>query len=383
MLFLSWKEVLMRIRVIPLTMGIVALVVVACGSDDSSSSSGGDPGGLIGGQDGGSSGSSGSVGTVGGVTPGSACATSNAGATRPPSDLVVMYDRSISMGDKVGNTTKWDACKKALEAFFADPASAGIQASLTFFGLDSKATTTDCSAGTYVTPQVPMGPLPNATAYSAAIDGTSPSTDTPTVYAEQGAIQYAQQVKAGLKKNEKVAIVLVTDGDPLFCGSGNTVDAVATAASGVATTIPTYVIGIGDSLDNLKKIASAGGTTAILVSTSTPDQLSGDLEKALGSIAVAQLGCEYGLPTPPAGQSLDVNAVNVNYTPTTGAQTTLTYNADCSDANGWHYDSTSAPSKIIMCPTICNTLKADKGGKIDIIFGCTTSVANGAPLPVH
>jgi hypothetical protein len=383
----------MRSRLVIVTMSVLAAIAVACGSDASPDDPGNGnntSGGPLGGdQDGGpgSSGTSGTVGTVSGVTPGSACATSNAGATRPPTYLVFMYDRSLSMSETLsgGGGTKWDACKTALTDFFADPASTGIQASLTFFGIDKDSTTKDCSAGTYVTPQVAMRPLPNSTDFANAIKGTSPSTDTPTYAAEQGAIQYAQQVKSGLKNNEKVAIVLVTDGDPLFCGKDNTVTNVASAASGVKATIPTYVIGIGDSLDNLKTIASAGGTTAILVSTKTPSQLSADLEKALGSIATAQLGCDYGLPSPPAGQTLDVNTVNVNYTASGAAQKTLTYSADCADPNGWHYDSTSAPSKISMCPTICDALKADVGGKVDIIFGCTTTVGAGGslPVPVH
>jgi hypothetical protein len=293
-----------------------------------------------------------------------------------------MYDRSISMGDSVGGTTKWAACKTALENFFSDATSTGIHASLTFFGKDASGSGADCQGATYSTPQVAMTDLPSSS-FGTQINSASPSTDTPTLYAEQGAITYAQSVKAGLTNNEKVAIVLVTDGDPMFCGSGNTVTAVANAASAVASTIPTYVVGIGSSLTNLKTIATAGGTTAILVDTSNPTQLSSDLQNALGSIANAQLGCEYGLPAPPSGKSLDVNAVNVDYTPSGQPQTTLTYSADCSDANGWHYDSTSAPSKIEMCPTICNTLKADKGGKIDIIFGCTTTVPDGSPLPVH
>lgn len=77
-----------------------------------------------------------------------------------------------------------------------------------------------------------------------------------------------------------------------------------------------------------------------------------------------------------------MNAVNVNYTPAGGASKTLPYSADCKDANGWHYDSTTAPKQIIMCAHACSTLKADDtGGKVDIVFGCTTSVAAGGQLP--
>jgi hypothetical protein len=65
-----------------------------------------------------------------------------------------MYDRSesmLTMPPKSGPV--WDLCKAGLENFFAAPSSAGIHASLTFFG----ATTGDqCSVSSYTTPNVPM-----------------------------------------------------------------------------------------------------------------------------------------------------------------------------------------------------------------------------------
>ncbi|MFO0668543.1 MAG: hypothetical protein U0235_02800 [Polyangiaceae bacterium] len=73
--------------------------------------------------------------------------------------------------------------------------------------------------------------------------------------------------------------------------------------------------------------------------------------------------------------------MNVDYTPSGGAQTTLQYSADCADPNGWHYDNVSAPGRIITCPAICDRLKADKGGKMDIIFGCSTAVPPGGAPP--
>ncbi len=112
---------------------------------------------------------------VGNVTPGSACATAGAGATRPPVHLVFIYNRSISMGFDVGGTTVWDACKAGLTSFFASASSAGLRASLAFFGkdntLDSVAT---CSASSYATPEVKMTALPNASLFANAIDATNP-----------------------------------------------------------------------------------------------------------------------------------------------------------------------------------------------------------------
>lgn len=322
------------------------------------------------------------AGAVGAVTPGSACATASAGATRPPVHLVFMYDRSFSMGFAVGSTTVWEACKAGLSAFFASPSSSGLHASLAFFGkddtLDSALT---CSASSYATPEVPMTALPNGTLFANAIGATKPFTGTPTLPALTGAIQYGKKVKAGLAPNEKVAVVLVTDGAPTGC-TDNTLTTVHDAAQSAAqAAIPTYVVGIG-KVANLQTIASGGGTTAVEVSTTSPAQVTTDIEAALGQIGAAELGCEYALPPPPAGQAIDVNAVNVNYTPANGSATTLPYSATCADAGGWHYDNVQAPTKIVACPASCATLEADRGGKMDIIFGCTTSIPPGGAPPI-
>ena len=230
-----------------------------------------------------------------------------------------------------------------------------------------------------------MTALPNGPAFNPAINAISPNGFTPTLPALQGAVQYAQTVKAGLTRGEKVAVVLVTDGDPNHC-STNPNDAAAAAAevgafaATVAATIPTYVIGVGSDAANLAAIATGGGTAPpIMVSTTNPAQTTTDFVNAINQIKNSTLGCDYTLPAPPAGQTLDINAVNVIYTPGGGSPTTLTYSADCSNANGWHYDSVTTPTKIIMCTGQCATLQADtKGGKIDIAFGCVTQGGPGS-----
>jgi len=378
---------------------LVAVAAVACGSSDDSTfgdpSGGGDPnGGGTNGSNtafGGTSGGPGApgTGTSGGMTSGGvgavkpvsatdACASSNAGVDALPIYLVFMVDKSGSMGG-TSMSVKWTPAVAALKDFFADASSANIHASLAFFA-QSPGKTAECQVGSYATPAVAMAALPNATSFSAALDANSPAGGTPTLPAEQGAVQYAQTVAAGLTAGEKVAVVLVTDGDPNDCSSTST--NVAAAAATVAGTIKTYVIGVGTETTKLDEIATGGGTAPhIQVNTTSAATTSADLRTAIGKIKAAQLSCDYTLPPPPMGKSIDVNAVNVNYT-TGGMTTTLGYSADCSNAGGWHYDSTTAPTKIIMCPTICTTLQNDtSGGKVDIVFGCSTAVTGGGPPP--
>jgi uncharacterized protein YegL len=372
---------------------LVAVAAVACGSSgdstfgdgnggagDPNASSGGNTafggtsGGVVDPNAGTSGGTSGGVGAVKPVSATDACASSNAGVDALPIYLVFMVDKSGSMGGpSLG--VKWTPAVAALKDFFADPTSANIHASLAFFK-----SADECNVNSYATPAVAMTTLPNATSFATALNANSPGGGTPTLPAEQGAVQYAQTVAAGLKAGEKVAVVLVTDGDPNDCSSTST--NVAAAAATVAATIKTYVIGVGTEVAKLDEIATGGGTAPhIQVNTTNAATTSADLRTAIGKIKAAQLSCDYTLPPPPSGKTIDVNAVNVNYT-TGGATTTLGYSADCSNAGGWHYDSTTAPTKIIMCPTICTTLQNDtSGGKVDIVFGCSTAVTGGGPPP--
>ncbi len=377
---------------------LIGVAAVACGSSNDSTfgnpGGGTDPnagtsgsntafGGTSGGAgaSGGTSGATGMSGGVGAVKPVSAsdaCASSNAGVDALPIYLVFMMDKSGSMGENDPATlaVRWTPAVAALKSFFADASSANIHASLAFFRQKNN----ECSVASYATPAVAMKVLPDTTTFASALDSNSPGGGTPTLPAEQGAVQYAQSVAAGLKAGEKVAIVLVTDGDPNDCNSDPT--NVAAAAATVAATIKTYVIGVGPDAAKLDQIATGGGTAPhIQVNTTSAATTSSDLRAAIGKIKAAQLSCDYTLPPPPTGKSIDVNAVNVNYT-TGGMTTTLGYSADCSNAGGWHYDSTTTPTKIIMCPTICTTLQNDtSGGKVDIVFGCSTAVTGGGPPP--
>src|SRR5512140_3141599 len=268
------------------------LAAIACGSSggdstfgDSTTTSGeggvgtgpdfGASGGASGGASSGASSSGGSSsgapdGAAGGALgDGSACAATKAAATALPVYLVIMFDRSGSMDQQ----SKWTSCVAGMEQFFAAPASAGLYASLQFFTQPN-----ECSIAAYATPAVPMTALPNAPPFNAAINAISPSGFTPTLPALKGAVQYAQTVKAGLTHGERVAVVLVTDGDPNHCSTDPNNAAAAAAEVGafaatVAATIPTYVIGVGTDAANLLAIATGGGTAPpIMVSTTNPAQ---------------------------------------------------------------------------------------------------------------
>lgn len=410
---------LLRTALVPAFCLALLVPVVACGSSgDSTFGDGESSGGPGGGADpfgagngtgtsgGASGGTSGGVGNVGNVDPTSACATSNAGAALPPISLVFMIDKSGSMAEDNDASTlavRWQPVVSGLSSFFGDAASSNITASLSFFSVSTTTVTNDtcqrnrdcddnqdciagkcttvttsCNASDYQATVVPMTQLPNAAPFTTVLNATTPAGNTPTAPALTGAIAAAKAVKT---QGKNVAVVLATDGQPNGCNS--TVTTVENAAAaGLADGIKTYVIGVGPSTGNLNSFAAKGGTgQAIMIPTNNTAQVSADLIKALGQIASSLLGCEYGLPKPPDGKTLDVNAVNVNYTPPSGASSTLPYSADCANPNGWHYDSTQAPTKVILCTGACGTAQAQAGAKLDIIFGCSTAVPSGGVDP--
>jgi hypothetical protein len=403
------------------SLALLAVSVIACGSSSDSlfkdGQSSGDPGagtdpfgtgsGASGGNGAsGGTGASGGVGNVGNVDPNAACATSNAGAALPPISLVFMIDKSGSMANDNGTNTlavRWEPVVSGLSTFFGDAKSSNITASLGFFALSANTPTnkscqkdsdcnnnqdciagkcntiaTTCDVSAYQNAVVPMTQLPNAAPFTTAFGQTSPGGRTPTAPALTGAINAAKVVK---DQGKNVAVVLATDGEPNDCNSSVTAVENA-AAAGVAAGVKTYVIGVGPSTGNLNSFAAKGGTTqAIMIPTNNTAQVSADLINALGQIASSLLGCEYGLPKPPDGQTLNVNAVNVNYTAPGAASKTLPYSADCANPDGWHYDSTQAPSKVVLCTGSCGTAQAQSGAKLDIIFGCGTAVPSGGTDP--
>ena len=292
-----------------------------------------------------------------------ACATSTAAAQAKPVTLVFAYDKSGSMKDN----GKWGAAKAAMKAFFTSADSAGISASMTFFPTGSNI----CTLSNYSNPQVPVTTLPSND-FGSALDGISPNGGTPTFSALTGAINYATTLKTGTAKDSTVAVVMVTDGIPQGCVDDMDPSMAAGAAAAASATIPTYVVGVGDQLGSLNQIAQSGGTkSAFVVSVGDPTKTQQDLSKAINQIRASALSCDYKIPSPPNGETFDRAKVNVQYTPSTGAATSLSYNPTCAGGTGWKYDDATNPTRVLACDSTCDQIKA-ASGKVDIVFGCAT-----------
>lgn len=312
------------------------------------------------------------------------CAATTAEAELKPVYLVFLLDESGSMGDGEhgDRKQKWDPVTSALKAFFADSASAGITASLTLFPLDKtpagpadESIAADCDSKVYQPPVVKPTELPNAKSFADAITKVDPPNEfgTPTLPALTGTISYAESLLAE-DDTRKVAVVMVTDGQPVSC-SGNTVEATAAAAKAVADHIPTYVIGVGEDLTSLNAIAKGGGTDkAFIVALDDPEQTRTDLLDAVELIRGKSISCELDIPAPPAGKKLDPDKVNVHYSGTSQPDTSLKYGTSCKGDVAWHYDDPTQPTKILLCDETCATVKADSKAKLGVEFACVNRV---------
>lgn len=360
---------------------VTSLLVAACGSEAPSGAEFGNrlPDGK---SDGAGPGSNGIGGNGDGTDNGGvsdACATSTASADQLPLHMVVVLDKSGSMCEYTAGTnprdcnnpgSKWQQVTKALGGFFASAQSKGITVSLIAFPVSNN----ECDSSSYAKPIAADVALPDTTgALASKMAQLSGNGSTPTRPALEGAINYAKTVEAKLAGKGKVAVVMATDGYPQDCNN-NSIQSASNVASGAKATIPTYVIGVGNLLNDLNALAAAGGTNkAYIVSTASQGSVGNEFATALSQIRGASLACEYALPQPPQGQTLDLQKVNVQYTAGGAAAQTLKYSEGCASGDGWRYDDAQKPTKILLCPAACDKAKADTSAKVDLVLGCQTN----------
>lgn len=365
------------------------------GTEPGASTAGNGNGSASGGGGGGSGGSTSSgltfpdtVGSSGsgdgGSTGSGSCAADSSKAELQPVYLGVAFDVSGSMGklDKPYHDPKlkWEPVVAATKAFFTDPESKGISASLVFFPIDDSSDLR-CDPNSYLKPDVPITELPS-NVFGAAIDAITPKTSeewrggTPTLAVIDGTIGFLKPLVQA-DPNSKYAIVLISDGYPAGCDD-DTIASVNQAVAGVASTIPTYVIGVAnppggpDTVTNLNAIAAAGGTDkAFIVETGDPEKTKADFKAVIDEIRSKSISCEITIPPPPPGQVFDPTKVNVTYT--SGASKTLVlYDEKCAAENTWHYDNPASPKTIVLCDSTCATVKADAAAALSVEFGCET-----------
>jgi len=326
------------------------------------------------------------TGGGGGGEPGRVCATATAEAALEPVHLVFAFDVSGSMGkgDLPWHDAKlkWDPVVAATRAFFEDPASTGLFASLTAFPIDKEKGR--CDAASYTDPDVPMRELP-ATEFGEKLDAIRADDwrgGTPTLAVVEGSFDYIADYRAD--HPGRYALVLVTDGYPQGCDDDeDRIESVTDAVGGVASDVPTYVIGVKnpplvdedgnmapDTVSNLAQVAEAGGTQApFIIATGEADQTLRDFQAAIEKIRGVSVACNLKLPAPPDRRAFEKESVAVSYQ-SGAAQTLLHYDQGCADAASWHYDDVDAPTEVVLCPDTCAQVQAAPEAKLSVDFTC-------------
>jgi Mg-chelatase subunit ChlD len=397
-----------------------ALVAQSCSKSDSDAgkvadSGGSSPAGSGGTRTSGASNSSGSLNIGGsvsennagagpaGVSKDDACATSSDRTEALPPVVQLVVDTSGSMDwppgwaptspddSKPPGATKWEITREALLATVASLAG-DIALGASFYP-NVQQEGDICLANDVAAPIALLGPPGSAArnGWESALNDVVPVGATPT----HGAYLFGLTQLAASELPGNQVILLITDGTPTctldcVCTEDNLpVDSqplIDEAAQAFSSGVRTFVIGSPGSeetRDVLSRLATQGGTAPSDCSdagpkychfdmTAEPDLATG-LRNALEEIATRVRSCEYPIPTPPAGQALDPDLVNVLYTPDGGDAETIARDASANDCSeGWQYSSDGA--SIVLCGAACDRVRVEPNGAVEVLFGCETVV---------
>ncbi|HLV21400.1 MAG TPA: vWA domain-containing protein [Polyangiaceae bacterium] len=307
-----------------------------------------------------------------------------------PTDVYIMFDQSCSMSCPVERSGRGQCCmggpdpridpvRAAVDSFLRDEDSNGMGVGIGYFGY-MEVGSTSCDPDDYSEPDVPIAPLPgNAGALTSSLNSVEPTGETPTGSAIRGACDYTTQFKSN-NPGRNVVILLVTDGVPETPSTGNqngcgstSLDDAEDAARECLTqaSTPTYVLGVGQALDNLNDIADAGGTGQARIVTG--GDVEGAVLEALRQIRQdATIPCQLALPPAPSGQTLDTTRVNVGICDPSGANRTtfrVPNEGECGSDGGWYYEDNE--TRIVLCEASCDTV-SQAGSQLYFSVGCAT-----------
>ncbi len=98
---------------------------------------------------------------------------------------------------------------------------------------------------------------------------------------------------------------------------------------------------------------------------------------ATAVVAGSKVACDLAMPEPPEGKKVNLDQVSVQVVPSPGAPAQkiphVNDAAQCG-SGGWYYDSATAPTKIILCPTTCTWAQGLTQAKVTVGLGCLASI---------
>jgi len=295
------------------------------------------------------------------------CAAVDLDAERVTPNVLVIVDRSGSMGDEEfppgSGTSRWDAVRDAL-LDTPDGLIFSLQPSIRFGFV-----TYHNRGGSASCPELETVAcsLDNYDAIDASYRGQSPAGDTPTGDSMSAVLSMLGTLVPTADDGDPTIFILATDGEPDTCEDGD--DEVGGRSESVAATeaafgmgISTYVISVGDDVgaSHLQDVANAG----LGRSGSDPDApyfVANDvaaLNAALETIVGGVVDCRLTLSGSIDPDLACSGEVRLGGTP-----------LPCDDANGWHaIDATT----IELTGTACDDLQS--GATLTARFPCDVVV---------
>jgi hypothetical protein len=319
-----------------------------------------------------------------------------------PINVVVMLDKSESMGHLGDYESTWTPLCHGIRDFFTSTDDKALYASLSYVPCAGGITET-CSSE-YTTPNVALTPLSSPEALVKALDAVEPSGGSPTLSAAYGATAYAKKLMDD-DPGSRSLVVLVTDGEPAMfqnedgttgdlavngtpeessttacvpsalqgTGVQNTVDDIAAVLAEAATSdpmVPTYVVGVGWNQTALKVLANAGGTDLIVPDMTDPTSMAGSISSTLTATVdhrpVSSYVCGVDIDPPESGIMPDPE-VSLVYPD--GTVSRYPRSDTCAIA-GWHYDNLDSPTAVQFCPQLCTELQRSTEATLRVVVFC-------------
>lgn len=261
-------------------------------------------------------------------------------------NVLILLDKSGSMGDRVGSDTKWRIAIRALERLLAD---FGDQIR---FGLVLYPEGGGCDPGRIL---VEVGP-DNASEILATLDDYSPRGSTPI----GGSLEAVTGHPSLQDPSRPNYILLLTDGEERCGGDG---EAAVSALRTLDPEVKTFVVGFGDGVEagDLDAMAVAGGTAL----AGSPKYYQADdeasLTAAFSAIGGMVLTCAYeirdnGLALEPKDIHVFFDGVEVPHDPT----------------SGWDYVRGS--SQIVFRGASCDALRGGSVSDLVIVHACPVPI---------
>jgi hypothetical protein len=271
-----------------------------------------------------------------------------------------------------------------LTAFVNDPASAGLDVGLGFFGGMDKTVCDGSDCGQAVVPIQPISMAGPPIVSAMNSNAPNPLNITPLECGLRGMVNSCLIYKSQSPTGEDCVAVLVTDGnttDPTPCDA-NVTNLVQIVTDGHNKGVNTYTLGLqGSDPVFLDQIAMAGGTMTHIDASAGVQGFVAALNSIRKSVSIKMsLPCTWKIPAAPAGSTFDPNKVNVQYTAPNGAPQVFGHvnsQAECARATGdaWYYDNAADPAhatQVIACENSCNGTLHESLGEVDVAFGCDT-----------